>query len=65
MEETTTTTTPKSLDEHMREFEQWLKARNLQPIVVALGKRSGSISPIVDFMPDTHQATFILQPVQR
>jgi len=64
--EETTTATPKSLDEHMREFEQWLKDRHLQPVIVAQGVITGAIMPIDDFWRhEGHKLTIILQPAQR
>lgn len=64
-EETQETQPAKTLDQHAAELDAWLQARGLVPMVVARGKRTGALSSIDDFMPDTHAATFILQPVRR
>ena len=53
-----------TIQQHAADLEQWLKARNLAITVVAVGKRTGATMPIVDFMPDTHDATFALTQVQ-
>lgn len=59
------TESPKTLDQHAADLDAWLKERGLQPIVVARGIRTGALVPVDDFMPDTHVATFVLQPVQK
>lgn len=57
--------TTKTLDQHAAELDAWLEARGLVPLVVARGNVTGSLTRIEDFMPASHTATFILQPVNR
>ena len=53
-------TPEKTLEQHTADLKRWFEDRGVMPIVVAQGKRSGALSPIADFQPDTHVFTFIL-----
>lgn len=58
-------TPAKTLDQHAADLDAWLAERGLAPMIVARGRVSGALSPIADFMPATHDATFILQPTKQ
>lgn len=60
MEQTETTKAP-TIQEHVNELHRWLAERGLVLGVVAQGARTGALSPIEDYMPPTHVATWALQ----
>lgn len=47
-----------------RELDAWLAERGVTAVIMARGRRSGQLSPLVDFLPDTHDATIVLVPRQ-
>ena len=59
-EPTEPTPPTKTLEQHQADLNQWLQERGLVPVVVAVGKYTGTPSPIADFMPRTHDAQFFL-----
>lgn len=63
MEETATQTekTPQTLEQLQAELSEWLQKNRLRPVVLARGLRSGQVSPIIDFLPPTHEAVFVLE----
>lgn len=63
--ETTTTTTTKTQEQHFADLVAWCKARGLQPVIMAQGKRTGAMCPIDDFLPETHTAIFTVMPEAR
>lgn len=58
---TTTTSPPKTVEQHMADLSVWFNERGLVPVVVALGKRTNTLCAIDDFLPETHTATFTVQ----
>lgn len=55
---------PKTLAQLQVELQTWLDQNHLQVAVMAHGLRTGQFAPIEDFMPATHEATFVVQRVQ-
>lgn len=56
--------TPKTLEQLQTELSEWLQKNRLRPVILARGLRSGQASPIVDFMPPTHEAILTLEQAQ-
>lgn len=62
-------TEPKShaeltLQQHAEALQAWLQERGIVIVPVAQGRKSGSISPLDDFLGDGHIATYTLRQVQ-
>lgn len=62
--ENTKTAEQQDIEQLRIAFDAWLAEHGVQPLVVARGRRSGQLSPIDDFMPDSHEASFVLVPRQ-
>ena len=62
-----TEVTPQTLtvEQHLQELLAWLKERNLTIVPVAVGKTTGTLCNVQDFLRDTHVADWSLQELHK
>ena len=53
-----------TIQQHLAELEQWLQDRGVIIVPCVMGARTKALSPIEDFLPTTHAATWALQVIQ-